>query len=531
MSAKSYAGPAPWSNTPLSTSQLKGSNSWDLSSGWHKPRQKGWTKDTPYTYKKLISPDGTVHKHRYYEVKDYRGFSAHNEGSAKADEALAAAEYAFSQEGHNNVFETDGCGHIAHLRYAQDSNILEVTFENGSKTVYSSIPDEVCFTLLYYAATKVTAGVHARGTSKAGQPRHQLGVAFWDFVRIRGNSGKAKYPFEYAAKIEGKYVNKSNRHDVRISLENALAIFGEEGLPGSGNLRYLLQNPKIKKALAGREVTVFMNDEEYAKWNKELGSMLMEYQAGADRVSTSGENISIRKKASKHDDDPDDLSIDSLENVGVTDQGIENVESGRSRDYSSVHEFSGQGRDPSYNSILAEDLRQIIKDNIDNVRASKAYRDFTNYDWDPDADQASQNKRTLRGISRKTGNLTRKAKEAYTMQELSEFAPKDEAAEKRKKYAKEFAAMYANRYVGLKWSPQMLIDFADPSQPGSISLEHAAAYNYYIKKGDYRGALNFLKNHKHEVEYYRNMNNGNGKNNTKKKFVAYTSKYSSLTED
>ena len=157
MSAKSYAGPAPWAKTPLNMSQLKGSNSWDLSSGWHKPRQKGWTKDTPYTYKKLISPDGTVHKHRYYEVKDYRGFSAHEEGSAKADEALAAAEYAFSQEGHNNVFETDGCGHIAHLKYAQDSNILEVTFENGSKTVYSSIPDEVCFTLLYYAATKVTA--------------------------------------------------------------------------------------------------------------------------------------------------------------------------------------------------------------------------------------------------------------------------------------------------------------------------------------------------------------------------------------
>ena len=58
---------------------------------------------------------------------------------------------------------------------------------------------------------------------------------------------------------------------------------------------------------------------------------------------------------------------------------------------------------------------------------------------------------------------------------------------------------YAATYVGRPWTVSELIGFANPSVPGAISIEHAPLYKRSIAQNDYEAALNFLKNHKHNI--------------------------------
>lgn len=58
---------------------------------------------------------------------------------------------------------------------------------------------------------------------------------------------------------------------------------------------------------------------------------------------------------------------------------------------------------------------------------------------------------------------------------------------------------YAATYVGRPWTVSELISFANPTVPGAISVEHAPLYKRLVQMNDYEAALNFLKNHKHNI--------------------------------
>lgn len=196
---------------------------WDLSTGWHAPRQKGWKRDPlrPATKQIVTGLDGKQHKVTFYGdfddndnlvsyYSDHVGFRPNT--SVDYDERMKFAEEAFNgDDPANNIIVKDmPDGHISKLEFERKHQTLRVTFENGDVCIFFTIPDQVAGELLALADPSKIAGYHRYG-SKRGQERHLLGVRFWDLVRIRGQRHGARYPFEYEHKASRRvHVSKGS---------------------------------------------------------------------------------------------------------------------------------------------------------------------------------------------------------------------------------------------------------------------------------------------------------------------------------
>lgn len=502
---------------------------WDLSSGWHAPRPKGWSKGVEYEYRELISdltsPDGTRHKVRYYKTEDVGNFSAKT--GKDAEKLIADAERAFNSK--EAVIETDGCGHIAYLKYAVDSSILEVTFENGSKCLYDKLPKDVCFTLIHAAQTKTTVGVHQKGSSKRGLPRHLLGVLFWDYVRIRGHhhGTDAKYPFTYSRQIDGKYINASSRHLVKMSRENALAILGPRALDR-------LVAAGMGPHMANRLVNVFLNDEEYIKYSEELGQKIQENivaEAGAEyRVKSADEladethkGIKKGKKQGYEQYRVDNLKIADSEMARMHHAGGMSVESEVTDNLrrNLIDQIEAAREDPSYKAWYKDKLKAARG----NVKGDIARTDKVFFASHP---------AVLSAIDlRNNGEIKRSIMESNKLTDVLKHYPKDFQKKKRSQYNAMFPASVAGKYSGLVWSKQMLKDFIP-----NVDARHRAVYKAMIDSENYRGAFNFLKNNRHVVEYDRGKKRGVGEKRVGageacapvRKLVYYISRYSTFDD-
>jgi hypothetical protein len=245
-------------------------------------KQSGWRYQKPKSKKKVHLPNGQEGELFDNDMHDQNiGFAAHHfiEGDG-LEEFQEIVDQAFPSENNNTYWETKGVGHISHLRYNAQYNMLWVSFAKGADVVYSKVPTAVAGTLFSLADKGDT-----RISSYTGKEGHALGIEFWNLVRIRGQLHGSQFPFEYYnyntnslnMDLSGRYVISDGR------LKNYTMVADES------NYAKLLD---IKAKLDGGKGSYI---EEYDKDPAGVGS---DYDYGTDRDEYS-DTGAIRKNMDK----------------------------------------------------------------------------------------------------------------------------------------------------------------------------------------------------------------------------------------
>ena len=504
-----HVGKAPWykgvsettktgrQRTTLSSGNLE----WDLTEGWHAKRQRGWKgrgqKSGLVQKVQRTTPDGrtiTVYKTTGYD--DTIGFHSHDEPD---EDALSYALNAFdkSDPSHGPIFEQEGCGHIAKVEYAQVQQVLRVTFtNNGAICLFYRVPTAVAGELLALAQKKSEQMSAVDGTM-----RHTLGIVFWDLVRIRGQRHGARYPFEYESRGRYKLTGSGKRYSVVLSDENIKKVLGG---------RYYSRDLK-----PGETVTAILSEEEYAKWQEEEHGQAL---AGIKMQTVNN------KDTGEQQQEREGVEADFYDNHAEAQAGGPGLrEILGAEDFARYMELSQQ---MAYAQSEAQQNREAELQG-QTVNMSKEAKEAL---WS----KAMSDPRFLK----KNGMPDIEKIENYVLSEMDKYVSGNEDyADKRyktyhmkasanparvvvtphsvfagdKKALNDYLRLtalirradnptkYAATYVGRPWTISELISFANATVPGAISVEHAPLYKRLIQMNDYEAALNFLKNHKHNI--------------------------------
>jgi hypothetical protein len=191
------AGPAPWSadwDNPFGEKfrritkrgHTRENVEWSLSSGWRGKKDNDWASQPKQPKMKQIR----LYTGRMVSVPDadYEDFFGHKVSPpSTADDDIGAYI-----DGAKWTQSTAGVGHIVKIEYAPMRQLLSVTFEtDGSEVIFFRVPKEVYSELLYLAESG--SGI----TDRRGVFRHNLGIRFWDIIRIRGVRDASRYRYEY----------------------------------------------------------------------------------------------------------------------------------------------------------------------------------------------------------------------------------------------------------------------------------------------------------------------------------------------
>lgn len=511
------AGKFPWNNISEKTKTGRhratlrsGNYEWDLSEGWHLRRARGWKgsgrANGNIEKVKHIAPDGTevtVYKTKGYD--DTIGFHSHD---MPTDDVMAFVTSAFNKEdpSHGPLYEQEGCGHIAKLEYAQRDLVLRVTFtNNGAVCVFLGVPTAVAGELLALARSKVTRISSVTGTSK-----HALGMVFWDLVRIRGQKHGSRYPFEYEQTGVYKLTGRSRRYTVTLSDENYKRILGE---------KYV--GPPLKP---GDKVRAILSETEYAKYQEEVhqraqSAVKQAYSEDGELIDYSGVEDSLYEsvRAGGNGKSLQDIlgpeysryldlqnRFAMAQNDAVAAKEAENQEK-MVKNVSEQDLWAKFMADPKYNGNLSKIADAVIK-----AAAEMA-----------DGSSLVDKRKGLLGDKASANKVAVMPSHVFEdKKDLNDYLRYESLLRKADNPAK-----YATGYVGRPWTMQTLKDFANPTIPGAISVEHATLYKRLIQSGDYEAALNFLKNHKHDVVY---ENSKTGHKTTLRK--PYASQYDFLSK-
>lgn len=483
-----------------------GNQEWDLSEGWHAKRQRGWKgqgKKSGLVQKvQRTTPDGktvTVYKTTGYD--DTIGFHSHDEPDENALEYVMNA-FDKSDPSHGPIFEQEGCGHIAKIEYAQMQQVLRVTFtNNGSICLFYRVPTAVAGELLNLAERKSTQLSAVDGTE-----RHTLGIVFWDLVRIRGQRHGARYPFEYESRGRYKLTGSGKRYSVVLSDENIKKVLGGR-----------FYGRELKP---GETVTAILSEEEYARWQEEqhgqaLGGIQMksvnDKDTGESQIEVGGVEADF---------------YDNHVSAAESGPGLEEILG--AKDYARYLDLMQQmsHAQSEAQAARAAELAGKTVDLSEDAKKelwSKAYaRALTDPELQGKSGKPSMQKITEYVMSQADKMVTG-GNEDFADKRFKEYHQKASASPARvtvtphNVFAGDKAALndylrltavirkadnptkYAATYVGRPWTVSELIGFANPSVPGAISIEHAPLYKRLIAQNDYEAALNFLKNHKHNI--------------------------------
>ena len=434
---------------------------WELSSGWGYKRPEDWDKGITRRRRKLHDTNGNVYDVYYYPDVDYHlGFSAQND-----QERLAVAQKAFDPKNpiHGEVITQKGCGHIALLEYAQKEHILRVTFtNNGAVCVFFDVPTAVAGELIHLAKSKRTRH----------DGRHILGVRFWDYIRIRGTQHGAKYPFEYESHGSGTIVQGYGRHAVKLTGENARALFGDD-------LRKLARMRMLSDIDPNTEYTIVLSDEEMAKYGKALNELDARDVSGYIESGTSDKPL-VQLAEKLVDNMKSDLE------TFKSDAAIE------------LQAYEDMGLQP------AEALKAVLRETAA-------------------ADDTGTVEQMLKSIDLRTGNV----REIQSYRQLKDFVRSRYGKGVIKSWMQEhYPAEYARRFTGRVWKIQELIDLANSTVEGNIEPRHATTYKKFIQAKDWQGALNYLKTHK-TSRIYKDIN-GREKKLTS---ISYAGQYDTVEGD
>lgn len=506
-----HVGKAPWykgvsettktgrQRTTLSSDNME----WDLTEGWHAKRQRGWKgqgKKSGLVQKvQRTTPDGrtvTVYKTTGYD--DTIGFHSHDEPD---EDALSYAMNAFdkSDPSHGPIFEQEGCGHIAKLEYAQVQQVLRVTFtSNGAICLFYRVPTAVAGELLSLAQK----GEGATQTSVVdGKVRHTLGIVFWDLVRIRGQRHGARYPFEYESRGRYKLTGSGKRYSVVLSDKNIKKILGG---------RYFGRDLK-----PGETVTAILSEEEYAKWQEEVHGQaaIAEKRKSVNDSDTGEDTIEVEGVDARFYDNHAEAQAGGpglREILGAEDfarymdlsQKMAHAQSEAQQNREA--ELQGQNINMSKEAKEAlwskamSDPRFLKKNGMPDIEKIENYV-LSEMDKHISGNEDYADKRY------KTYHMKASANPARVTVTPSQVFSSDKKA--LNDYLRLTALIrradnptkYAATYVGRPWTISELISFANATIPGAISVEHAPLYKRLIQMNDYEAALNFLKNHKHNI--------------------------------
>lgn len=409
---------------------------WDLSSGWGYKRPEDWDKGITRRKRKLHDTNGNVYDVYYYPDVDYHlGYSASGD-----QERLAIAQKAFDPENpiHGEVISQKGCGHISQVEYAQKEKILRVTFtNNGAVCVFFDVPTAVAGELIHLAKSKRTRH----------DGRHILGVRFWDYIRIRGTQHGAKYPFAYESHGTGTIVQGYGRHAVKLTAENARALFGDD-------LRKLAKMRMLADIDPNTEYTIVLSDEEMDKYGKALNELNTRDISGYIKSGTSDKPlVNLAEKL-----------VDSMKSELETFKSDAAIE---------LQAYEDMGLQP------AKALKAALRDAAD-------------------ADDTGVVEQMLKTIDLRTGNV----REIQNYRQLKDFVRSRYGKGVIKSWMQEhYPAEYARRFTGRVWKVQELIDIANSTVDGNIEPRHATTYKKFIQAKDWQGALNYLKTHKTSRTY------------------------------
>lgn len=409
---------------------------WDLSSGWGYKRPEDWDKGITRRKRKLHDTNGNVYDVYYYPDVDYHlGYSASSD-----QERLAIAQKAFDPENpiRGEVILQKGCGHISQVEYAQKEHILRVTFtNNGAVCVFFDVPTAVAGELIHLAKSKRTRH----------DGRHILGVRFWDYIRIRGTQHGAKYPFAYESHGTGTIVQGYGRHAVKLTAENARALFGDD-------LRKLAKMRMLADIDPNTEYTIVLSDEEMDKYGKALNELNTRDVSGYIKSGTSDKPL-----------------------VNLAEKLVDSMKSDLE----------------TFKSDAAIELQAYEDIGLQPAKALKAaLRDAA------DADDTGVVEQMLKTIDLRTGNV----REIQNYRQLKDFVRSRYGKGVIKSWMQEhYPAEYARRFTGRVWKVQELIDIANSTVDGNIEPRHATTYKKFIQAKDWQGALNYLKTHKTSRTY------------------------------
>ena len=516
-----FAGPAPWygfkavqGNTYKSSHQ-QGSMEWDLSNGWHYQRQEGWKKDLPKHTKTITGLDGKKHKLTTYgDFDDYMGFSAH---APNEEERLAYAEEAFKDEG--NVVSVDGVGHIVHLDYAKQEQILRVTFKNGDICLFFRVPHSVAGQLISYAEKRSVAYKERR----TGIERHKLGVEFWNLVRIRGQHVGAKYPFEYEKQSNGMYVTHSNdRYTVRVSTADVKEAFGEDF---ANRLNLKKPNETISLVLSEQELYTLLN---------ELGLFNVFTSDKVDLVGAEGSfYVDPEELKGKSEEEIRQIK-EANANLFSSDQAVtaDQLTRNREKELADLESRFESSKLVNLVKLLEEDAQQQAMNFLSQREvAEKIGSTADGKTWTLDRLLEYGDPSLKRIINSEKAKGWDGSIDADVIKHVNSFRALREIAHVlnpdlwKTWVSKKLPELRKVAYSGKVWTPEDLENFANASIDGNIGIEHAATYKKFIKNGDYQGALNFLKTHKGKVV----LTDKYGKKTTRRQ--NYASNYDQLGQE
>lgn len=457
---------------------------WDLSTGWHLKRAKGWRGKAKYETRELVDTNGQKYKVHYYADRhDTLGFHAKrpDEWDADLHKMLTYAEHAFDEQrpDHENIIKVKGVGHITSLWYAEASQVMRVEFAtDGAICLFFKVPRAVFGTLKH----------HAESGQTRADGRHLLGIEFWDYVRIRGVAHGSRYELQYekhGSRSEGFAARENSRHVVELDYDLASSLFSDKTF--------------FKRAVAGNikpnsKITLVLNDEEYSKL-RETNKSFVETE---DTIGSSG--VSGVKLPSYVDKDgktvkgdiKDTRTLDPLEQLIQKEEekgGARTKQSTRS----DLKDYVLAARDK-----LESQLEEMLSD-----------PDFANY-IDTFKQKGVTQEAATRKALREVGE--NRLAELYSSSEhglTSKFSDYNKKAFVRAAFGpgaygtwirKNLPAKYMAGYTGRVWTIQELKDFTNPAVPNNISLAHAATYKKLVDAKDWQGALNFLKANKTEVK-------------------------------
>lgn len=552
------AGPFPSFYAPISeTTRLgrqratinNGDYQWDLSTGWHLKRQRGWISKGKKTIlpngqpmvskTEVTGPDGkrvSVYKTNGYD--DYVGFHAHEDGTM-AEKLVKEATILFDKDNpQNQIYEAEGCGHIAKLEWSKGSGtfgpMLRVTFAKGAISLFYNVPSAVAGILLSLANKKTTR------ITPNGE-RHELGIEFWNLVRIRGQKHGARYPFEYEERNKYTATRSSKRYEVTVTSENYKALFGKD--PAA--IEYLSSEIGIKP---GDKVTAVLSPEEYALIQNNLGVFnegertivtdTSRHYTDKDNKDVTVERADNYFDTSRYTKSPEELMIED-EDRNITNQKLL---AGGINKYTSQAEL--------YSAILGDkDAKELMgyenelmhtrtnKDITDEKYLAKL-EDMKNSNLDIDAIngqiaalRASGDKAAARLLAEQTLPMVypdlydkRYKFDTRGQHERSGIYTAIERAQNRlgastilgpERYARfvelnnrVHAFENTNAQIGRYWTPTELRSIATTNGPAAdMKSTDRLEYKRYVDKEDWEGALNFLKNH-NRVEYVKNNETG-----------------------
>ena len=519
-----YAGPAPWyqgvsetyKNGRYKKRLVSGNQEWNLEEGWHAKRRSGWynkpskRKGQTVEKVKLIGLNGKeIETYVSRGYKDNIGFSAQSN-----EDAAAYASNALD----NNKPDVDVQvkeGHIKRVEYASREQVMRVTFWNDAQVIYFRVPTTVAGMLKSFAENNF---VH-HPDEKTGKPRHILGVAFWNLIRIRGQQHGSRYPFQYEKHGVYKLTGSNKLYRIKLTEENFEKLFGRK------------YNGALKP---GDIIETPLSEEQYEIYDEartldDNTRSIEENKFTAMDYDKNKEGEAIKAEASFENDLVDKLDHElysnnrqvpqaelakrdplTKEEADELDNLIADLATGRAKakkdlydkrkeagkafnDWTSAHKAE-------YEDLLLQEKDHLLKKGqADQIAWRKAALDFYEGETeDTDVNKlADRLKRSTRvataGIDKMRGYIGLNKDEGKLYGRASNIL-EDKYGRYVELMRKATAPHFANNLLRRVWTKDDLYRMTDPVvMPDNNQRK---IYKAYLAAGDWQSALDFLKNHK-----------------------------------